>query len=594
MRINVDIPRPEHPRPQFQRDDWINLNGPWTCVLDAGKSGVERGFMASTGFGTRIIVPFCPESSLSGIGHVDFIEAMWYHRVIEVPKDWAGRNVVLHFGGVDYMTEVYIDGAFAMRHWGGNVSFEVDITRFIKYGQRHHLVLHVRDDLRSLSQPAGKQCPYYKSRGCLYSRVTGIWQTVWMEAMAPTGLDYCAIVPDFDGGRFILTPIFHREQRGQKLRVTALADDIVVARHETTGQSGVATAIRILDARPWSPEDPFLYDLVLEVIAPNGRCIDRVRSYAGLRKVHIEGSHLFLNDKPLYQRLVLDQGYWPDGQWTAPSDAALKRDIQLAMRAGFNGARLHQKVFEERFHYWADKLGYLTWAEGTFWSDGPVFLHDQGTPQLARNALAEWREVVERDRNHPSIITWTPFNEAWHFANELEHKRVVLDAYNLTRSIDATRPINDASGGTHVITDIYTVHCYEQDPRALHNLLAGTRDVPVYRPHGNRESPYEGQPYIIDEFGGIKWIPQNELPYADNSWGYGEPPRSLREFYERLRGQFDAVRALSNCSGYCYTQLVDVEQEQNGLYNYDRTDKFDMNRIRACVLGKEMPVEQPA
>jgi len=582
----MDIPKPEHPRPQLARAEWRNLNGPWSVHFDWGKSGVERGLNAATGFEQPILVPFCPESKLSGIGHVDFIEAMWYHRRLQIPTTWRDKRVILHCGGCDYMAEIYIDGVFMGRHFGGNVPFSVDVTRLVRPGQEHHLVIHVRDELRSFTQPAGKQCPFFKSRGCLYTRVSGIWGTVWMEAVAHTGLDACAIIPDLDGSRLILTPIFHAEARGQRLRITAYAGEREVARIETSGHTGIPCALPLPNARSWSPQDPFLYDLHLEVVSGTGEVIDHATSYAGLRKVHIEGDHILLNNRPLYQRLVLDQGYWPDGIWTAPSDAALKRDIELSMAAGFNGARLHQKVFEERFHYWADRLGYLTWAEGTFWSDGPVFLHDQGTASLARNCLAEWREIVETARNHPSIIMWTPFNEAWHFANDVEHKRVVQDAYALTRSIDATRPVNDASGGIHVCTDVYSVHCYEQDPVQLGAKLRGTPGTPVLRPHGDREEPYHGQPYLVDEFGGIKWIPQNEVPYADNSWGYGEPPRTLQDFHARLSGQVAAVNALPNCAGYCYTQLVDVEQEQNGLYTYEREPKFDVALLRAVFSAE--------
>jgi len=585
----MSIPRPEHPEPQFERDDWRNLNGVWTMVFDPGKSGADRGLAQSTGFEREIVVPFCIESPLSGIGHTDFVECLWYHRRLDVPKDWNGRRVILHFGGVDHMTEVFVDGRSVGRHWGGNAPFQFDLSGFVQPGHSHHLVLHVRDELRSMSQPAGKQCPYFKSRGCLYTRVTGIWQTVWMEAVAKAGLAACHVVPDVDSRRLILTPTFRAVERGHRFHVTAYADGVPVAVVDASANNGVPCALHFQNPRLWSPSDPFLYDLLLEVRDAGGEILDRVRSYAGLRKIHVEGSRLFLNNEPLYQRLVLDQGYYPDGVWTAPSDEALKRDIEISLACGFNGARLHEKVFEARFHYWADKLGYLTWAEGPFWADGPVFLHDQGTPQLARNSLAEWREIVESHRNHPSIITWSPFNEAWHLANEAEHKRIVHDAYNLTRSLDPTRPVNDASGGYHVVTDVYTVHCYEQDPEKFHRMLAGTAQVPVYRPHGDRESAYDGQPYLVDEFGGILWVPRNEEPYADNTWGYGEPPRSLREFYARLHGLVQAIAKLPNCAGFCYTQLVDVEQEQNGLYTYQREPKFDLKKLRACFIDDALP-----
>ncbi len=584
----MSIPRPEHPRPQFERSDWRNLNGTWTFVFDHGKSGVDRELTKSIGFDRKITVPYCIESSLSGVAHTDFVECLWYHRRLDVPKDWSDRNVMLHFGGVDHMTELYLDGVFVGRHYGGNAAFSFDITKFVRFGESHELVLQVRDELRSNTQPAGKQCPYYKSRGCLYTRVTGIWQTVWMEAVAQTGLCTAQIIPDLDSRRFVVIPTFHSVRRGQRFHVTASTDGHVVASVDASANNGIPCSLFIQNPRIWSPEDPHLYDLVLEVREADGTVVDRVTSYGGMRKIHIEGDRIFLNNEPLYQRLVLDQGYWPDGVWTAPSDAALKKDIELSLACGFNGARLHEKVFEDRFHYWADKLGYLTWVEGPFWADGPVFLHDQGTPWLARNSLAEWREIVEASRNHPSIITWSPFNEAWHLANENEHKRLVKDAYELTRSLDPSRPVNDASGGYHVVTDVYTVHCYEQDPEKFHKMLRGTAEVPVYRPHKDREVAYAGQPYLVDEFGGIKWIPRNEEPYADNSWGYGEPPRSLREFYARLHGLVQAIKQLPNCAGFCYTQLVDVEQEQNGLYTYAREPKFDLKKLRACILDDSL------
>jgi beta-galactosidase/beta-glucuronidase len=573
-----EMPRSEHPLPQFERSEWRNLNGRWTFAFDPGKSGAERGLPASRGFDRAILVPFCPESALSGVGHSDFIEAMWYHRTISIPTEWAGKGVMLHFGGVDWMCEAWVDGVFVGRHFGGSAPFAFDIAAHVRPGESHHLVLHVRDDVRSRVQPAGKQCPWYKSRGCEYSRVTGIWQTVWLEAVAPDGLDGCHVLADFDNGRLIVIPTFRRIGRGQVWRVTAFAAGEPVASARAFAASGVALHLDLPQPRAWSPDDPFLYRLVYEVLDAGGTVVDRVASYAGLRKVHIEGNRVFLNNQPLYQRLVLEQGYFPDGIWTAPSEEAFARDIRLAQGFGFNGARLHQKIFEARYLYWADRLGYLTWVEG------PIFLTDVGSPLLARNFLSEWREIVVRLRNHPSIITWVPFNETWTLSDrEAEHKRLVLDAYQLTRSLDPTRPVNDASGGIHVASDLYTVHNYEEDPETLHQMLRGSGDVPVWRPHGDREDPYAGQPYIVDEFGGIKWIPPGRRPYADNSWGYGDPPRTFEEFYARLRGLVRAVRSVPNVVGFCYTQLTDVEQEENGLLTYAREHKFDPAIIRAAI-----------
>lgn len=582
--LRTSVPRPEYPRPQFERDRWVNLNGLWTFCFDFGKSGEERGFAGSQGFDGQIIVPFCPESSLSGVGYTDFIEAMWYQRRIQVPSGWAGQRILLHFGAVDYQCEVFLDGHLVGRHWGGVSSFAFDITRHVVPGGVHNLVVHVRDELRSGVQPSGKQSPEYRSHGCVYTRTTGIWQTVWLEAVSPYGLENCHIVPDLDGSRFVVVPCFYALCAGLKLRVSLFDGDEMVDQVEQPAMSGVPLILAVSDPRPWSPEHPFLYGLLLEVVDRDGQIVDRVRSYAGLRKVHMEGNQLFLNNAPIYLRLVLDQGFYPDGIWTAPSDAALQRDIELAQRAGFNGARLHQKVFEERFHYWADRLGYLTWGEAPSWG------MDLKSPVSARNFLSEWREVVIRDRNHPSIIAWTPLNETSDVGDGRQHNRLHMDAYELTRALDPTRPVNDASGYVHVRTDLWTVHTYEQDPAKLKAQLTPHPELGVFRNFPDREAPYEGQPYIVDEFGGTRWVEGDGVQLGPDSWGYGEAPRSVEEYYARLEGLVDAILSLEHVSGFCFTQLTDVEQEQNGIYTYDRREKFDMERIAAIFRRARLPM----
>ncbi|MFW6161604.1 MAG: glycoside hydrolase family 2 protein [Planctomycetota bacterium] len=571
----MSIPRPEHPKPQFKRDAWANLNGRWSFALDPGRSGLAQGWQRNQGFDREIVVPFCPESALSGVGHTDFIEALWYHRVIEVPEAWAGREVLLHFGAVDYESEVFVDGRPVGRHFGGAVSFAHDITAFVKPGGAHHLVVRVADDVRQGRQPRGKQCPELHSHGCLYTRTTGIWQTVWLEAVAPAGLASVHIVPDLDGGRFLVSPAFRALPRGHAFRATLRDGDEMVARATTPAAQAGAIALDVPDPRPWSPDDPHLYALVLEVLDPEGAVADRVRSYAGLRKVHIEGHRLFLNDQPVYLRLVLDQGFYPDGIWTAPSDDALRRDIELAQAAGFNGARLHQKVFEERFHTWADRLGYLTWGESSSWGADP------NDPVAARNFLAEWREIVRRDRNHPSIIAWTPFNETGRVTDPAQHARTHIDACETCKALDPTRPVNDTSGYVHVRTDLWTVHNYTQDPGELRKTLTPSPDGSVWRNKPEHEAPYAGQPYLIDEYGGIKWNPQAAAEGRDTSWGYGQAPATLEEFHQRLEALTDVLLGLDHLGGYCYTQLTDVEQEQNGIYYDDRSEKFDMARIVA-------------
>ncbi|MBN1676438.1 MAG: beta-glucuronidase [Kiritimatiellae bacterium] len=569
----MDIPRPEHPNPQFEREQWRNLNGAWSYTFDFGRSGTERGLAAATGFDDEILVPFCPESPLSGVGHTDFIEAMWYHRKLDIPAEWQGQTVLLHFGGVDYLSEAFVDGRLAGRHWGGTSSFCHDITPLVRAGRTHDLVVHVRDEVRSGRQPAGKQSSKFASAGCRYTRTTGIWQTVWLEAVAPLALASVHIVPDLDGARFIITPRFRAVRDGLSLAVTLTDDGRAAARVAGPAVNGLPCVVPVENPRAWSPQSPHLYGLTLAV-TDGETPVDRVKSYAGLRKVHVDGNRVLLNNEPIYLRLVLDQGFYPDGIWTAPSDAALRRDIELSLAAGFNGARLHQKVFEERFHYWADTLGYLTWGESASWGA------DVTEPVAARNFLGEWREIVVRDRNHPSIVAWSPFNETRNVGDGLQHNRLHLDAYELTRALDPTRPVNDASGYVHVRTDLYTVHNYQQDPAKLKEILTPKPDTGVYRNHPDHDAAYGGQPYILDEFGGIKWIAEGHK-HADTSWGYGEGPTSLDAFYQRLEGQVRAIRELEHIAGFCYTQLTDVEQEQNGLYNFDRTEKFDTGRIAA-------------
>ena len=583
MTAGSQTPRPEHPRPQFVREDWINLNGPWSFTLDPGGSGADRGFAASSGFDREILVPFCPESALSGVGHTDFIESVWYQRPIEVPPRWEGKRILLHFGAVDWDSEVFLDGRRVGRHFGGTSSFTHDVTRFVEPGGTHSLVVRVRDETRSGRQPRGKQCPDFASRGCLYTRTTGIWQTVWLEAVSPHGLAGVHILPDLDSGRCVVIPTFHAAAAGATFRATLTDGGAAVAQAAVPAANGAAFALKIDQPKPWSPDSPFLYDLLLEVLDADGQVLDTVGSYAGLRKVHVEGNRVFLNNEPIYLRLVLDQGFYPDGIWTAPSDEALRRDIELSMAAGFNGARLHQKVFEERFHSWADRLGYLTWGESSSW--GMTLGDGDAAAASARNFLSEWRQIVLRDRNHPSIIAWSPFNETRGGAEQPGHARLHVEAYELTRALDPTRPVNDSSGYVHVRTDLWTVHNYEQDPARLKQKLTPDPQSGVFRNFPEVDAPYEGQPYLVDEFGGIKWIPPDRQPHSETSWGYGQGPRTTEEFYERLEGLVAAIASLDHVCGFCYTQLTDVEQEQNGIYNYDRSEKFDMDRVAAIFRG---------
>lgn len=568
----AELPRPEYPRPQFEREAWMNLNGTWSFDFDFGESGKDRNYQNSQDLGKQILVPYCPESKLSGVQHVDFINCMWYQRKISIPSDWNNKKIFLNFGAVDYMAEIYIDGNIIQRHYGGSSSFSIDVTRFVKAGQEHNLVIQVKDDLRSGLQTGGKQCTGYYSGGCSYTRVTGIWQTVWMEAVAENGLKSTVVRSDIDQKQLIITPEFYKES-DYTLEVVLKDGNKTIAKKSVLCTNNSVIVLPVKNMKLWSPESPFLYDIVYQVKDHDGNVIDEVKSYAGMRKVHIADGKFYLNNEPYFQRLVLDQGYYPDGIWTAPSDEALKNDIILGKNAGFNGARLHQKVFEERYYYWADKLGYITWGESASW------VMDVNNELAARNYLSEWSEIVTRDRNHPSLVTWTPLNETWGSRDGV-YTRFVRDIYNITKAIDPTRPVNDASGDDHVVTDIWSVHNYEQDGTKLYEQLKFEEGKEPYRNSRDKKylAVYEGQPYMVDEFGGIGWMAPED---RKDSWGYGGLPQTEEEFYARLEGQIKALKDSEHVTGFCYTQLTDVEQEKNGIYYYDRSPKLDMNRIKA-------------
>lgn len=592
----AQIPRAEYPRPQFERQDWVNLNGEWSYTFDFVGSGMEKKLNESKGFDGKITVPFCPESKLSGVEYTDFINNIWYQREITMPEAWKGRNVMLNFQAVYYNSEVFVDGILAGRHFGGSTGFSIDVTRFVSDGKPHSLVVHAYSDTRTQKQPAGKQNVRLNQFECMYTRTTGIWQTVWMEPVSANALQSAHVITDIDQKQVIIRPQFFG-QNGASITAT-LKDGNKVVATQTVGATDAATIVLpVKNPKLWSPESPYLYDLTYVVKDKQGAVLDKVSSYVGMRKIHVDGNRVYLNNKPFYQRLVLDQGFYPDGIWTAPSDEALKHDIELSMQAGFNGARLHQKVFEERFHYWADKLGYITWGEAPSWG------MNANDPEVARNFTTEWSEEVIRDRNHPSIVTWTPMNEEF-WPDRVQFPRFINDLYALTKQLDPTRPFHDVSGGVHVKTDIYTTHNYEQNPKVLKDIIYNGKEwyqgphepIDLYWTNVGYNRPtdvnvYKFQtydaptiPYILDEFGGIKWVKGQDEATGNSqaSWGYGEPPHSLEEFYARLEGLVDMLMDLSdNVWGYCYTQLTDVEQEQNGVYFYDRSSKFDMNRIRA-------------
>ncbi|MDR5700805.1 glycoside hydrolase family 2 protein [Agromyces aerolatus] len=589
---HTDIPRPEYPRPQFRRDRWLNLNGTWGFEIDRGDSGLERGLRDAELAG-EILVPFAPESTMSGIGDLDFHHSVWYRRALHVPAEWAGMRVLLHFGAVDHDATVWVDGVEVGRHRGGFSSFTFDVTDAARFGEDVPLVVRARDEPHA-PQARGKQGRTYEPFGAHYWRTTGIWQTVWVEPVPEAAIRRPRITPNLAGGSFDVEVPLSANVPGARVAVIVSDGSGEVVRSEVRADLDLAPRLTLPlpedRRRLWSPADPFLYDLRFELTAEDGRVLDTVDSYAGLRSVSITGKAIRINGEVVFQRLVLDQGYYPDTLMTAPTDADLVRDIELSLAAGFNGARLHEKVFEERYLYHADRLGYLVWGEFGDW--GCNSREGESTNQQPdASFVQEWLEVLERDYSHPAIIGWCPMNETWQAYGDriTALDDVMRGMFLATKAYDTSRPVLDTSGYAHRIpeSDVFDSHQYEQDPAefAAHFARLSEGDPFVNPSPTTGESwsiPYRGQPFFVSEFGGIWWNAAEADATESSGWGYGERVRNLEEFYARFEGQIAALSDHPDMFGYCYTQLTDVFQEQNGLYHFDRSDKFDVARLRAA------------
>ncbi len=565
------IPRPEHPNPQMRRAHWLNLNGSWEFAET--DDDANESFLGDAAYPDRITVPFCRESKLSGLARTGFVKNVWYRRTFKVPENWGPARVLFHIGACDWKTRVWVNGKLIGTHVGGNVAFSFDASSALNYsGKDNVVIIHARDDAQSGLQALGKQSNKEKSYSIFYTRTTGIWQTVWLEAVSPNAyIKHLSIVPDPDHSRALLQMEIEGDAGGQTLGISAelLADGKRIAKaYKNADWRNNNLELKIEKPRLWSPSDPYLYELKLRILGED-LALDDVESYFGMRKISIRGRSVLLNDKPVFQRLVLDQGFYPDGVWTAPSDEALKKDIELAQALGLNGARLHQKVFEPRFHYWADKLGYLTWGEF------PSYGANYGNPAVNVPIQHEWTEIMLRDRNHPSIIGWCPFNETPADAAALQN--AILDS---TRALDPTRPAIDSSGWYHsaAAPEILDAHDYDQNPEKFAERWRDKLAGPTFEIR--KDFVVKALPFFISEYGGIGWVAEGER----NVWGYGKIPKTEEEWFTRYAGLTNALLDNPNLFGFCYTQLTDVEQERNGYYYFDRRPKFDSAKIRAINI----------
>lgn len=555
-----------HPNPQFERKDIEILNGEW----EFGFKKAKRGFKFSTDeskaieirnqntYPYKIKVPFCVESKLSGIEYKGFINTVWYKRTVRINRN--GKRVFLCFGAADHLTTVLVNGKLAGRHKGGYTSFRFDITDLVSDGENEIFVL-CEDNVKNPYVIRGKQSEHKKSHGCDYTRTTGIWQTVYIEYVPENYIENFKIYPDFKNSAVSVSATF----KGMAdFSIEAFFEGRSVGKVYLPDIAG-STVIRLnlSETHLWEVGKGLLYDLKITF----GE--DEVTSYFGLRNVRLDGFKFLINEKSVFQRLVLDQGFYKDGIYTAPDDDALINDIKISTDLGFNGARLHQKVFDPRFLYFCDKTGYIVWGEYANWG------LDYSNPKSVDVFLKEWSEAVSRDFNHPSVIGWCPFNETWDYKGRRQYDPLLSTVYDYTKAVDITRPCIDTSGNYHVKTDIYDVHDYSYDVEFFKSNYDRLMTEGYLYEHVLKDNPdrqqYGGQPVFISEYGGIKWAADTSI----KSWGYGEDVKTPEEFADRYVGLTDAI--VKNCKmfGFCYTQLYDIEQEQNGLYTYERKRKFN-------------------
>ena len=586
--LAADATERGYPRPQLRREPWQLLNGRWDFAIDQRSRWRTPREVEWSG---SIVVPFAPETVASGVGHPGYLPCCWYRRTLE-PWEPADGRILLHFGAIDYFATVWIDDVRVATHEGGYTPFWCDITDHMHRGRAVSLVVRADDDPLDLTKPRGKQDWLPQPHSIWYPRTTGIWQSVWMERVRRAWISRLRWTPSLLAWDLQLECWFAGELgEPLELEVTIRSRERLIARdcYELTGDE-LTRRIAFSDpgiddsrnALLWSPESPHLIDVTLDLrTARHRELLDHVESYAALREVAISADRFVLNERPYYVRLVLDQGYWPESGATAPSDDALRRDVELARAMGFNGVRKHQKIEDPRYLYWADVLGLLVWEE----MPSAYRFTSAAVERLTR----EWLDVIDRDRSHPCIVAWVPFNESWGVPNlpdNPSHRHYVQSLYHLTRTLDPHRPVNGNDGWESSATDIIGIHDYDPDPARLRARYYSDDVVPrLFRKErpGGRVLVLEGhtnldQPIVLSEFGGIACSAEQQ------TWGYSrcETGEALHARYAEL---LQAVHDSRVFAGFCYTQFADTYQEANGLLYADRTPKFPLEDIYRATRG---------
>ena len=585
--VNPANPLPEYPRPQMVRSAWMNLNGLWNyAVTPLGATPEDKGKFVPDG---QILVPFAIESSLSGVGRfVGRENNLWYERTFTLPKDWAGKNVLLHFGGVDWKAEVWVNGSKVGEHTGGYVPFSFDITGALKKKGPQTVRVKVFDATDQTWQPRGKQVA--DPQGIWYTPVTGIWQTVWLEAVHPAHIASYSAVGDLDAATLKVSVEAGNLQGGDIIRVRLLEGAEGYSAEKPSAKilaekNGREVTFAVSNPKAWSPDSPYLYGLRISILR-DGKEIDAVDGYTALRKISRiktdDGyNRIALNNAPLFQFGPLDQGWWPDGLYTAPTDEALRFDIEKTKDWGFNMIRKHIKVEPARWYYWCDALGMMVWQDMPCIADHSKGASKNRPPELAEaqinkwpndsflggtdcrvpqewkeNYYKEWKEIIASLKGFPCIVVWVPFNEAW---GQFDTPEVVA----FTRKQDPTRLVNEASGGNfHLCGDIQDVHHYPEP----------------------RMNAFEGKLInVLGEYGGIGYPMPGHLWRPDGkNWGYGgykQSPEEVKSQYEAFADRL-AVFVTTGCAAAVYTQTTDVEIEVNGLMTYDRIEKIDASWLK--------------
>lgn len=582
--------RENHPRKIFRRESWFSLNGEWDFYFDDNEEFLVPDEVIK--WDLKITVPFSPETPASGIADTDFHPRCWYRKKFNHNR--TKERTILHFGAIDYEAQVWLNGIYLGTHTGGYTPFFFDISEALNDGEEQVLIVRADDDPHDLTKPRGKQDWLREPHSIWYPRTSGIWQTVWLEDVSATYIEKIKCtshlerweigVEAFIGGKNLknaeLKVVLHRE--GQLLsKDSYLVINSEVHRKISLSDPGIDDFRNEL---LWSPEKPTLINIEIE-LWHNDKLIDKIFSYTALRSVSYNRDRFLLNGRPYYLRLVLDQGYWPDTFLTPPSEEAIRKDISLVKAAGFNGVRKHQKIEDPNFYYWADVMGLVVWGE---MPSAYRFTH-----KSVERIVREWTEVMERDMNHPCIITWVPFNESWgvpDLAEKAAHQNFVLALYHLTKTLDPSRPCIGNDGWESTATDILGIHDYDDQPARLLKKYTTHESIDVtlnrYRPGGRvltvEGFSHKGQPLMLTEFGGISFVEPSAEVTAH--WGYSAAQTS-QDFRRRYEELMNAIHRIEIFAGFCYTQLTDTFQETNGLLKMDRTPKFSLNAMARATRG---------